>query len=407
MELKYLRIYRMIGNFATSLVGAFIPLIIYQYTGNLIYSFLYIVLQRLMTVVFIKLCRKFIYSKPQIMLIIRIAPILVFEIMTMFIDYSPILISAIIGMAYAFDVCCRQLPCEVIFSYNNLDDSAKSMGISLTFEQIGDVSAMILGALFLDKLPIIYLIVISLSLYVISIIPLTMFYVKNKNNKTFNKEYVSNALESARAHKKNSIEKLSNSVVKKYGFQHMFYQGSDTFYLILPLVVYLYYGKFIYASIMTAVYDIVLLAVSPIIGWLDEKYDLSKVNCIACAISGVGMIAFCVIASNTNLFILQCVLTGIISATCGFPFIITESRMLVKTRVLGNSNKGLETIFCSAAASDAVYQSLGFLFPPFVPMIAGGVGLALFSIVNPYIEEKTRKDMVDFIQQNNNYDELN
>ena len=118
------------------------------------------------------------------------------------------------------------------------------------------------------------------------------------------------------------------------------------------------------------------------------------------------MVVFCVIAPNTNLFILQCVITALISATSGFPFIITESRMLLKTRVLGNSNKGLETIFCAGATADAIYQSLGFLFPPFVPMMAGGVGLILFSIITPQIEEKTRKDMVDFIQQNNNYDEL-
>lgn len=407
MELKYLQIYRMLGNFATSLVGAFIPLIIYQATGNLVYSFLYIVLQRLMTIVFVKVFRKWINTKPQLMLVLRLLPILVFEILTIFIDQSPIILSCIIGLAYAFDKCCSTLPSSIIFSYNNLDNSARSMSITLTFEQIGDVSAMILGALFLDNVPVYYLIIISISLYILAVVPLIIFYVKNRKNKFFNKEYVSNALETFKDEKKNSIQKLSNSVIKKYGFQHLFYYGTETFYLLLPLAIYIYYKKFIYASIITAIYDIILLIASPVIGWLDEKFDLSKVISIACFLSGALIIVFSILVPNTNLFLVLCILSALISITSGFPFIITEARMLLKTRVLGISNRAIETTLCCGLFADAVYQSLGFLLPIFAPMIFGGLGVIAFSIINPIVEEKTRKDMVDFIQQNNNYDELN
>lgn len=399
MELRYLQIYRLISNFATSLVGAFIPLILFEYTGNIIYSVLYIVLQRLMSAILNKLFEKAVFKKPQVFLMFRVIPIIIFEVLTIFVDKSPILISGLIGVAYAFDYACNILPSEMVFNYNSTDDSAKTLGITRTIEQIGFVLAMVLGSLFLDNLPVYYLIIMSISLYIISIIPLTIFYVKNKQRSTYNKEFVSSAIES-NTHDKAEKQKIIKSVKKKYFIQYLFIQGTDVFYLLLPFVVYLSYGKFVQAAIMTAVYDTVLCVVGVLIGKLDEKKDLTKLNSICCFLSGILIVLFMILLPYTELFYLECVLVFIISVTTAFPYIFVYNRMLSKARVLGTSSQSISNMLLACALSDVVVQSFGFFFPMAVPMYLGAGLLVAEAVVCPILEESSRKDMVDFIGDN-------
>lgn len=398
MELKYLQIYRLISNFATSLVGAFIPLILYEYTGSIFYAVLYIVLQRLMTVVLNKAFEKVVRKKPQIFLIFRVIPIIVFEVLTIFVDKSPILISCIIGVAYAFDYACNILPSEMIFSFNSTDDSAKTIGITRTIEQVGFVLAMILGSLFLDNMPIYYLIIMSISLYIISIIPLTMFYVKNRKNKLYNQEFISNAMVESDS---TTAKRIADKVKRKYGLHYIFIQGIDVFYLLLPLVVFMSYGKFTYAAIMTAIYDTVLCVSGVLVGLLEKRRDLTMINSIACVLTGAISILFMILLPNTDLFVLECLLVFIISFTSAFPYIFTQNRMLMKARILGNSSECLTTMILSCAVSDVIVQSIGFFLPMSVPMIVGGVMVMIEGGIAPIIEESTRRDMVDYIQENN------
>ena len=51
-QLKLLNFHKMIANFANNLVGAFVPLIIYQATGSLMYSILYLVANNILRLLF-------------------------------------------------------------------------------------------------------------------------------------------------------------------------------------------------------------------------------------------------------------------------------------------------------------------------------------------------------------------
>ena len=61
------------------------------------------------------------------------------------------------------------------------------------FEQLGSIIAVVAGGLFLDYLETYVLIIVAMSIYIISTIPLLIFYIRSRKNKGFNKELVSNA----------------------------------------------------------------------------------------------------------------------------------------------------------------------------------------------------------------------
>ena len=72
MEFKYFSFYKSISNFATNLVGIFLPLLIYEYTELFYLAIVFYVSQYLFTILFSVCLRKCIYSKPQLILLFRI-----------------------------------------------------------------------------------------------------------------------------------------------------------------------------------------------------------------------------------------------------------------------------------------------------------------------------------------------
>ena len=234
-QLKLLNFHKMIANFANNLVGAFVPLIIYQSTGNLIYTIIYLVAQNCLRLIFELLFKNLFGKYPQLFLLLRIIPIALYNVFIFVMDIN--LIVGVIGVAiflsldYAFNV----LPKEIIFNYSSLSQkSDKSIGVTRLFEQIGVIVALVVGGFLLDINKTLVLI-IALVIYAISVIPLISFYVKSKNQKTFNKDATSNAINTLSKNEEyyKKSKKLTFKMLLSYGivyFSTAFFDMTSTAY---------------------------------------------------------------------------------------------------------------------------------------------------------------------------------
>ena len=58
MEFKYFGFYKSISNFATNLVGVFLPLLVYEYTGLFYVAIIYYIAQYVLNIVFANILKK-------------------------------------------------------------------------------------------------------------------------------------------------------------------------------------------------------------------------------------------------------------------------------------------------------------------------------------------------------------
>ena len=84
MQFKLYNFHKFVGNFATSLVGTFIPLIIYKVTGSLRLAVLFLFGQCLCRLISNHLFKNFISKYPQIALMVRVVPLLIYNLALIF-----------------------------------------------------------------------------------------------------------------------------------------------------------------------------------------------------------------------------------------------------------------------------------------------------------------------------------
>ena len=69
---------------------------------------------------------------------------------------------------------------------------AKKIGLTRIFEKLGVFAGLIVGGLLLDVNQVVVYIM-AIVIYAIAIVPLFMFYIKNRKRESFNAELTSNA----------------------------------------------------------------------------------------------------------------------------------------------------------------------------------------------------------------------
>lgn len=400
-QLKLLNFHKMIANFANNLVGAFVPLIIYQATGSLTYAVLYLVCSNFLRLAF-ELILKNLYGKyPQLFLLLRIIPITLYNVFIFVLDVN--LILGVIGVCIflALDHAFNVLPKEIIFNYSSLSQqkSDKSIGVTRLFEQIGVIVALVVGGFLLDTNKTLVLI-ISLCIYAISVIPLVSFYIKSKNQKTFNKDATSNAINtlSKKEEYRKISKKLTTKMLLSYGlvyFTTAFYDMTTTTY---ALFIFIQKGEFAVAGILNAIFNSLYAIGFYIAGILNDKKDITKLVSIFSVVIGILIIGLPFVNID-RFFPIICIMYGLIGF--GYPFIslFILERMLIKSRIMGVSNKALFVRETSCSSAYVIGYSFGFLgligifAVTMITMISAG-------FIIPYGEEKTRQNLVDYLQNN-------
>ena len=405
MQIKLLNFYKVLSQFATSLIGSFVALIIFQACNNIGLAFLYIVgtivLRTLMNICMFKLYQR----KPQLVLMLRVFPLLVYTISILLLETHLVLAIILITFFNALSNSFKELPMEIIFNYSSLKSKARSAGITRLFEQLGVILAMIMGGLFLDYLEQYILVILAISIYLIAVIPLVIYYFRGKNSPTFNKEATSNAATGYKniVIKQKIRKKTANSLLVRYGTIYFLFCGLDA--LIGMTQLFMFYkgsAAYSYAGFIQAAFYGSFGIGSYIAGMLGEKKDLTVVACVTCFLMAAFVVAVPFVISIIWVLV---PLFFCIGFSYSFLSFFCYNQMMQRVRIMGVSNMALFTRTHASLAATSIINGLCsvgavMIIPAFIVI---SVMLVCCGSSIPHNEEKTRELLVDFLQNNKMY----
>ena len=285
MEFKYFSFYKSIANFATNLIGVFLPLLIYKHTGLFYLAIIFYIAQYLLNIAFSVLLKKYIYSKPQLLLLIRVVPFVLYSVCIMLLEINVMVFAFPLCIFYSLNVA-MSVPCEeIILNYSSEENYSEHLGIADFLTYLFACLSVVAGGYILDNVSSVVLTIISASLYGISLIPLIMFYIKNKDRRDFNKELTTNAVELDHNHL--NKYKTKRALITRYAVILGLTFAIDSCYALVSLLVYTKFDLFTISAIIYGLSDLMYGISSLIIGRWNEVKDLSqeaKYSAIICAI---------------------------------------------------------------------------------------------------------------------------
>ncbi|MBQ4558517.1 MAG: hypothetical protein IJA61_04015 [Clostridia bacterium] len=401
-QLKLLNFYKMISNITNNLVGAFVPLIIYNATGSLFYGVLYLVCVHVVRGATVCFLHKQIEKSPEKFLILRLLTIIAGVVSLAILDNLFVVGFLVASCAFGVDSAFRYYSNEILLNYSsgNAADS-KNLGVTRVFEQMGIFAGIILGGVLLDINQIVVY-VVAVVVYIIAVLPLIVYAIKNRKSSTHNKEMVSNATMELSKKSNKVLKYIVVSLLFCYAIAYVSYASIDLTINTLNLNLAVEGGiSYSFASVFVAVYNGAYLIGNIIVDKVDRKMDLLVVVRFVCLIMAGCVILLHFVSIPAVIIAIVCVI-GLI-----YPFVTVFilQRLLAKTRIIGISNKG---IMIREVASDFTYA-----FNELIMLLICGVGLSLrwfyivialwlifASFIIPKIEERTRKSLVDFIENN-------
>ena len=273
MEFKYFGFYKSISNFATNLIGVFLPLLIYEQTGLFYLAILFYVSQYLLNILFSAILKKLVFAKPQILLLWRIIPFVLYSVCIMLLEINVFVFAVPLCIFYSLNVAMSVPPEEILLNYSSEENYSEHLGISDFLTYLFACLSVVAGGYILDNINPITLTIISVVLYGISLIPLIIFYNKNKNKTTFNQELTTNAVEQDKNLEKK--EQTRRSLISKYSLILGLTFCIDACYALVSLLVYIKFDLFTISAIIYGLSDLLYGASSLLVGKWHEKKDIS------------------------------------------------------------------------------------------------------------------------------------
>jgi len=400
-QFKLLNFHKMISNFANKLIGAFIALIIYQSTGSLTLAIVYTVSFEAIRLLFTLLLKNFYGKYPQLFLLLRIFPLTIYNLFIFVLDYNAILGIIGVGVFNALDTAMNNLSREIIFNYSSLvqKEGNSSIGVTRLFEQFGTIVALLVGGYLLD-INKTFVLILSLIIYAISVIPLVLFYIKSRKQKTFNKDATSNALNTLTKDEELKAEskRLTKKMLLTYFMVYASFAFVDLLQTTYSLFIFSKQGEFTTAGVLNAVFNLCYAVGFYVAGKVNNKFDTTKFVSIASIIIAICTIALPFIPID-SLFFLVCIDFGLIAFLYTFISLFVLDRMLLKSRIMGCSNKALFMRETGCISAYIVGFSLGFAGLIAIFIITC-ISMLSSSVIIPACEEKTRQNLVDYLQNN-------
>lgn len=399
MQLKLLNFHKLLANIATNLVSAFVPLIIYEATGSMALACLSFMVQYIIRSVVTYLLRKPMCTKPQLVLLLRVIPLILYSVFIFVMETN--LWLGVIGTVFFVGLSdtCKRIPLEVILNYSLMEAKEESTGLGFTrlVEQLGILIAILVGGFLLDVNKKI-VVLISIVLYIISCIPLVMYYYKSKSDSTFNHDMVSNAqLTFGHDENQKSIGKsLAIKILIMYGLTYFVFCFVDALTTCYNIHLFVQNGSYSIAGIFSAIFNGAFGLGSYFFGKLNEKKDLMPAVIVSCVVCGAGILPIIFKIPIWIGYVLFAIIGFMYSSICLFMF----SRLITKSRILGISNTALfvREITSNGSVIVAIGAGcFGTMIPAFVLM---SVTFFVCIWLIPYNEEKTRKWLVDYLQYN-------
>ena len=150
MQFKLLNIHKFVGNFATTLVGTFIPLIIYNATGSLRLAVLFLFGQNLCRLLANHIFKKMYNRYPQLTLMLRVLPLLIYNISLIFLEDFLVLGIILVTISYGVSLSFKNNADGVLLNYTSKKKSGKNIVLTRVVESISAIVACVTGGLFID-----------------------------------------------------------------------------------------------------------------------------------------------------------------------------------------------------------------------------------------------------------------
>lgn len=398
MQYKLLNYYNLTSNFATNLVSAFIPLIVYKSSGSLMLAVLYILCQNLVKFASNQIFKKAFLKYPQLFLILRIIPLTLYNVFLILMDNMFVLSLIMVTLCYGINVSFK-LTTNIVFNYSsNIKKTNSQLIVTRMMEYLSLIISSIAGGLFLDFNQNV-LIIISLSLYFVSALPLFIYFIVHKKEMGFNKDYISTAVLSFKDNEEKSLQtkKLTRTIILNYFVMYSLFCIIDAFTNMYNLNLFINNPTFTKAGYITSLFYISKLVAMFCIPIISKKFNAYIVTSILMTLTGVAIVVMPYINNNIVIAILFCVY-GFGYSTGSYYMM---NSIMSKTRILGINNEAMmasqDGITSGTIISSLFVMCVNSIIPVFYLML---VAMIVFAIYFPIIEERMRKQMVDYLNNN-------
>lgn len=405
MQLKLLNFHKVLSLFASNIVGAFIALIIYQSTQSFAWAFVYMIGFQLLKVLFSQLLYKPMQRKPQLFLLLTVIPFLIYSLSILLLDTDLKLLGIFLVLIFqALSDSFKELPMDFVYNYCSNGNSS-STGLTRFFEYLGKIIAFFVGGLLLDYLAKWIVVIVACSTYLISVIPLYIYYLKNKHKSGFNVEGISNAVESFRKIriKKRQLNVISKKVLATYFFVYFVFCAFDAMQMIFSLYLFKVSAEsYSYSSYIQIACTVAMAIGIYLSGKWDEKKDLTKYVCFCSVIVGVLSIIVPFVTQAMWLVVILFAIMGFFLSTIS---LFCYSRMVSRCTILGRSNTALLIRMQSSRISQIFMYIIATIFSATIIPAFFAIGTMMISgaYVIPQGEEYTRNMMVDYLNNNKMY----
>lgn len=401
MQLKLLQTYKALSNFAISLIMEFIPFIIlgymlpvYSLEYSLAMMFIFWAVQNIFVVLFNYIFRKLYTAKPQIFLLLRIIPIVCCEICILFLYTNSIWVILVTALFSGLENSFNSLPAEIIWNYVSNGADERKLGFTNFLDQMGWLVAGIVGGAFLDYIPQFVVVLVSLTIFVVSAVPIFIFYFKFRKTPYFNVDYISSY---AQGEESEELKKRQNTFLKKHFITFMLIAPTFyMFYYLTSAILYVNTGSFFLTGTITSIYDGLYGFACLYCSKFLTKVDGKKYACLVAIYMCCVMLGVCFIPN----LIVKIVL--FLSASFIQPVlnIYKVQNFLDKARIIGLGNNVVINQANAHWASNTVCYAVGAIF--------GIVPVCIFSVIIATIgvfamskfDKDTTKELVDYLSEN-------
>ena len=398
MQFKLLNFHKFIGNFATSLVGTFIPLMIYKSTGSLRLAVLFIFGQLLCRFISNHLFKKMFNRYPQVTLLIRIIPLLIYNIALIFLEKFMVIGLIIIIISYGMSLSMKNNALGVLLNYTSKNKTAKNLTLTRLVESVSAIIACVAGGLFIDWNQT-ALIIFSTALYLVSVFPLIIYFIVNKGKTGFNRDFTSNA--AINYDQDPLLKQKRKSLVKNFVLQYFLFYAIfcviDVFTNMYTLHMFVSAPTFAMAGYLTAMFQLANLAGVSLVTLLAKKFDLKNLNFVFGFLCAVPLAILPFIQSYVSIYLLIFVF-GFSYSVCSY---FMMDSLMTKCKLISATNKALlarqDGIIAGQMVTPVIVIIFNTITPVFFVMVAA---LIVYSIYTQIVEEKMRKKLVNYLENN-------
>lgn len=346
-------LHRFLYSIASLTIKVFLPIIIYQQTGDIKLAILFAAVQYIFAGLFTVLLKNFLVKKQLISILISILPLIAIQVILSFVTINLLLV-ILLALFAGITNPLYFIPLNIYFAKKDSKNNVAKFEVGSVIGKIAFVilNGYILGSTLNHSL----LIICSFSsiLFLISVVPLMLHF------KEINKELKENKLQ--------SLVKVNKTLTKPNSFHLFFGLFSQALYNILPL--YLFYSQLSVESVgyVVAITEVLKIATYYLANYFNAK-DLNLINyIIGCLAILASSILIIISSSSVVLFIIGIIL-GITSPFVFVPSFGNYCKDINKNNIVP---EGLLLRDFYILFPRGIIFSIFFFFPTFLVMFAIG-----------------------------------